>query len=323
MFRALIFHLALMIAGYVSAVFIPAGILVFFTINMIAVFEFSNVIFVLHNVWAQVDNVFPVAVSMTAIFGFPGWLVAAFFSEFHNIRRKYWFAVAGAVNTLLAIAIGRNPLSRMGMLNDPAVIASLVCCGFIAGLAYWRIAGWRSGLWKGEHARAARTIELTGKYLAMAETALISVLRMYAGLAIGSLAAGAAFWLATFWICNGAPGVPSNLDIAKIVEITSDTGIYMFYPVVIIFLYAALTGRRSWQFHALGAIAVALAGFAFLFASGIVSARYENALTLPASFLFTALCGAINGSVYWLIAVPGVGTLLFKRLYPTSVSSIS
>ena len=93
-------------------------------------------------------------------------------------------------------------------------------------------------------------------------------------------------------------------------------GYYAAWPAMLVFLFAEITRRRSWLFHALGGIVIALAAIA----------RRADAINFanPPQGIIMAIiaAGAVGGSVYWLIAGRNAGKHL-DELAATSESEVS
>ena len=84
---------------------------------------------------------------MTAMYGLPGWLVSALAAEMRSERRPLWFAIAGILTALLALFLaGRG----RGMFSEMLLNAAIPVGGLFGGLAYWAVAGKKSGSWKNQ-----------------------------------------------------------------------------------------------------------------------------------------------------------------------------
>lgn len=88
---------------------------------------------------------FMVGGMMTAIYGFPGWLISVVIAEWKNLRSRRYFAVAGMLTAVFALLIAGR---FQGLF--PEVSLNLACLGggFCGGLAYWAVAGKSSGQWR-------------------------------------------------------------------------------------------------------------------------------------------------------------------------------
>jgi hypothetical protein len=322
MYITLAFHLVRMLVGFFLATLIPAITVTVVIVNVLATFESSNVLSVLFEMWQHAVMMYPMAVFMTALFGFPGWFMASVFAEFRNIRRKYWFAAAGALNALLAVTLSEFSHLRQPGLDKPSSIAFMMFCGFLAGLAYWRIAGCRSGLWKGEKARDAGTVEVTGKYVAMAETTTLTMARVYVGFVACTFAAAAALWVIDSSIIYGVQHFFISFNFGEILQIISGVGVYIFYPVILLFIVAEVKGWRSWQFYTLSGIVFAVLGAVYLSLVEGLSGHDSTLIAIALLIFCSAVCGAINGVVYWLIAGRNAGKHLGK-IAATSASKES
>ena len=71
---------------------------------------------------------------------------------------------------------------------------------------------------------------------------------------------------------------------------------YAFFPMIVMVAIAEIGGRRSWLFHALSGMAIAVSAL-------IIRANSEQLANPSAGILMAVLAaGAVGGSVYWLIA---------------------
>jgi hypothetical protein len=71
---------------------------------------------------------------------------------------------------------------------------------------------------------------------------------------------------------------------------------YAFLPAIIVFLFSEIAGKRSWLFHALSGILIALAA--------IARRADANSFANPPQGIIMAViaAGAVGGTAYWLIA---------------------
>ncbi len=78
-------------------------------------------------------------------------------------------------------------------------------------------------------------------------------------------------------------------------------GYYAFFPAILVFVFAEVTGRRSWLFHSIGGIVIALAA--------IARRADANSFADPPQGIIMAViaAGAVGGTVYWLIAGRSAG----------------
>jgi hypothetical protein len=90
---------------------------------------------------------------------------------------------------------------------------------------------------------------------------------------------------------------------------------YSFFPMMLLVLVAELGNRRSWLFHALGGMAVAVAAMA-------VRANSGNLGNPGSGIVIAALAaGAVGGTVYWLISGRSSGRMLDRMAGTTSSRS--
>jgi hypothetical protein len=78
-------------------------------------------------------------------------------------------------------------------------------------------------------------------------------------------------------------------------------GYYASIPAFFFYVFAEATGRRSWLFHSIGGIVIALAA--------IARRADANSFANPPSGIIMAViaAGAVGGTVYWLIAGRSAG----------------
>jgi hypothetical protein len=79
---------------------------------------------------------------------------------------------------------------------------------------------------------------------------------------------------------------------------------YAFLPAIIVFLFSEIAGKRSWLFHALSGIFIALAA--------IARRADANSFGNPPQGIILAViaAGAVGGTAYWLIAGRSAGSHL-------------
>ena len=116
-----------------------------------------------------------------------------------------------------------------------------------------------------------------------------------------AVAAASAFLLFLFWggVMRGDPDLQLPAGIAaglSLPLVTVFAARYAFFPMIAVVLWAEVSGRRSWLFHALAGMAVAVAAMAIR--------ANDGHLNNPGSGLLMAVmaAGAVGGSVYWLVA---------------------
>jgi hypothetical protein len=90
---------------------------------------------------------------------------------------------------------------------------------------------------------------------------------------------------------------------------------YSFFPMMLVVLIAETGSRRSWLYHALGGMFVAL--------SAMILRANAGALSNPGPGLVAAglAAGAIGGTVYWLVAGRNSGRMLDRMAEATSPRS--
>ena len=145
MSRAFLPHLLLMALGYVLAVLVSVTIATLIMglqtalpgkVNWGSFYSF----------WRDFPNLlFLGGLTITALYGLPGWLIFVFTAELRREKRRFWFAAAGVLTALLALFLagkGHIPLTM------PAMVIGSLIGGFFGGLAYWAAAGRGSGGWR-------------------------------------------------------------------------------------------------------------------------------------------------------------------------------
>ena len=90
-------------------------------------------------------SMFAFGTLMTALYGLPGWLISVVYAEWRNVRHRVWFAIAGFLNGGLAILLSNNGRFYTG---DFILTSAIFIGGLAGGLAYWALAGKKSGNWK-------------------------------------------------------------------------------------------------------------------------------------------------------------------------------
>ena len=120
------------------------------------------------------------------------------------------------------------------------------------------------------------------------------------GYAVAVMAA-CAFLLFLLWggVMRGDPDLQLPAGIAAgftLPLVTVFAARYAFFPMIFVVLWAETGNRRSWLFHALAGMAVAVAAMAIR--------ANDGQLNYPGSGLLMAVlaAGAVGGSAYWLIA---------------------
>jgi hypothetical protein len=124
-----------------------------------------------------------------------------------------------------------------------------------------------------------------------------------------AVTAACAFLLFLLWggLVRGDEDLQTPLGVAagfSLPIVTAFAARYSFFPMMLVVLIAETGSRRSWLYHALGGMFVALAA--------IVLRANAGALSNPGPGLLAAglAAGAIGGTVYWLIAGRSSGRML-------------
>jgi hypothetical protein len=81
-------------------------------------------------------------------------------------------------------------------------------------------------------------------------------------------------------------------------------GYYAFFPAIIVYIFSEIAGKRSWLFHAISGIFIALAA--------IARRADANSFGNPPQGIILAViaAGAVGGTAYWLIAGRSAGSHL-------------
>jgi len=95
------------------------------------------------------------AATHSAVFSAPFALLAAAFAEWQGIRSWIYYALAGIAIALAGVLTQHaSETGATTIVNDYALRAFLAA-GFVAGLAYWVVAGRSAGPRRSQHKRAA------------------------------------------------------------------------------------------------------------------------------------------------------------------------
>jgi energy-converting hydrogenase Eha subunit A len=143
--RPFLIHLLFMLLGYALAV-LTATTVVCVILGLPTVLPDQGRWGSFYRYLQDLPPMLCVGAIMTAMYGFPGWLISVTTAEIRSERRKIWFAVAGTLTGLLAqrISRGRSFIDS----SDAFFTVAILIGGFCGGLAYWLVAGKRSGIWR-------------------------------------------------------------------------------------------------------------------------------------------------------------------------------
>ncbi len=119
---------------------------------------------------------------------------------------------------------------------------------------------------------------------------------------IAAIIAASLFILVLVWggMLRGDPETERLLGVAvglSLPIVIAFAGYYAFAPGIAFAVIAEITARRSWLFHALGGMAVALVALAI---------RSEIEMR-PGILMIVLAAGAVGGTIYWLIAGRSAG----------------
>jgi hypothetical protein len=135
-----------------------------------------------------------------------------------------------------------------------------------------------------------------------------------------AVTAACAFLLFLLWggLVRGDENLQTPLGVAAgftLPIVSAFAARHSFFPMMLLVLIAELGNRRSWLFHALGGMAVAVAAMA-------VRANSSNLGNPGSGVVIAALAaGAVGGSVYWLISGRNSGRMLDRMADPISPRS--
>jgi hypothetical protein len=123
---------------------------------------------------------------------------------------------------------------------------------------------------------------------------------------IAAILAGSAFLILMLWGGVGQGDV--DHDTIRVVllgigipVLSIFAGYYSFLPAILVYLFSEVSGKRSWLFHAIGGIVIALAA--------IARRADANSFANPPQGIIMAViaAGAVGGTAYWLIAGRSAG----------------
>jgi hypothetical protein len=150
--RPFLLQLLLMALGYALAVLVSVTIACV-VMALPTVFPDNGNWGSFYSFWRDFPSLFLGGLTITAMYALPGWLICVIAAEYRKEERRYWFAAAGVLTALLALFLAG--MGR-GMLSMPAMFFGSVIGGFFGGLAYWAVAGRRSGDWRSPQKSAIR-----------------------------------------------------------------------------------------------------------------------------------------------------------------------
>jgi hypothetical protein len=128
---------------------------------------------------------------------------------------------------------------------------------------------------------------------------------------IAAIAAASLFMLTLGWggLLRGDPSTEELMKVAvglSLPLMAAFAGYYAFLPALVLSVISEIFAKRSWLFHALGGIAVAISALAI-----------RSDMPLQSGVLMVVLAaGAVGGTTYWLIAGRSAG----KHLDELSIS---
>lgn len=119
---------------------------------------------------------------------------------------------------------------------------------------------------------------------------------------IAAIVAASLFMLVLVWggMLRGDPETERLMSLAvglSLPVVVAFTGYYAFVPGIMFAIVAEITSRRSWLFHALGGMAVA-----------IIALAIRSDMTMrPGILMIVLAAGAVGGTAYWLVAGRSAG----------------
>jgi energy-converting hydrogenase Eha subunit A len=144
MTRPVLIHLLFMLLGYALAV-LTATTVVCTVMGLPTVFPDQGQWGSFYRYLKDLPAMFAIGLTLTAMYGLPGWVISVVTAEIRSERRRFWFGFAGALTALLALFISS---ARFSFLGDPVLNGGILAGGFAGGLVYWAVIGRRSGSWK-------------------------------------------------------------------------------------------------------------------------------------------------------------------------------
>jgi cytochrome bd-type quinol oxidase subunit 2 len=144
MTRPFLLHLLFMILGYALAVLVSVTIACV-VMGLPTILPDNGNWGSFYSFWRDFPNLFLGGLTITAMYALPGWLTSVVTAELRKEQRRYWFAAAGVLTALLALFLAGM---GGGLMSMPALFFGSLIGGFFGGLAYWGVAGKRSGQWR-------------------------------------------------------------------------------------------------------------------------------------------------------------------------------
>ena len=119
---------------------------------------------------------------------------------------------------------------------------------------------------------------------------------------IVAILAASLFMLLLFWggMLRGDPETERLISLAvglSLPVVFAFAGYYAFAPAIVFAILAEITARRSWLFHSVGGMAVAM----------IALAIRSDMTMRPGILMIVLAAGAVGGTAYWLIAGRSAG----------------
>jgi hypothetical protein len=142
--RPFLIHLGFMLLSYALAVLVATTIACFL-FGLPTILPDDGRWGSFYTWWRDFPSMLVIGGMMTAIYGFPGWLISVVIAERRNFRSRRFFAIAGGLTALLALLIAGR---FQGLFPEISLNLACLAGGFCGGLAYWTVAGKQSGAWR-------------------------------------------------------------------------------------------------------------------------------------------------------------------------------
>ncbi|MGB8817231.1 MAG: hypothetical protein WCC66_04830 [Rhizobiaceae bacterium] len=144
MTRPFLIHLLYMILGYALAVLVATTVVVV-VMGLPTVLPDQGAQGSFYRYLKDFPMMFLFGLMITSLYALPGWLVTVIFAEWRSKRGRLFFAVTGFFTALLALILAG--MGR-GIFAEPLLHGASLVGGLCGGLAYWALAGKKSGGWK-------------------------------------------------------------------------------------------------------------------------------------------------------------------------------
>ena len=133
---------------------------------------------------------------------------------------------------------------------------------------------------------------------------------------IAAILAASLFMLVLVWggMLRGDPETQRLMSLAvglSLPVVFAFAGYYAFVPGIAFAVLAEITNRRSWLFHAIGGMVVA-----------IIALAIRSDMTIrPGILMIVLAAGAVGGTAYWLVAGRSAGKHLDEAAVGSAAST--